>query len=175
MLLNFLLFSISVFPSGFISLHSEQLYLFMYLSLAGNAFPLHSWSIFLLAIEFWIDRLFFCPDFKELVPLSSGLHDFWWEIHSLSIHYSLPWSISFSSSSFQEFFLFLIWFSVVWFWCSCGWFSLSLSCLKFALFLVIVNLCILPNFRSFSHFYKIYTFSALDSFSSPSGTPMAQM
>lgn len=160
MLLNFLLFSISVFPSGFISLHSEQLYFFMYLSLADNAFPLHSWSIFLLAIEFWIDRLFFCPDFKEIVPLSSGLHDFWWEIHSLSIHYSLPCSISFSSSSFQEFFFFSIFGfqSLVWFWCSCGWFSLSLSCLKFALFLEIVNLCILSNSRSFSHFTKYILF-----------------
>lgn len=53
----------------------------------------------------------------------------------------------------------------------CGWFSLNLSWLRFALLFKIINLCILPNFRSFSHLKK--NFLALASFLF-SGTPVTQ-
>lgn len=45
-----------------------------------SSFPLHSWRIFSLDTVFWVDNLFF-QHLKNAIPLSSGLHGFWWEIY----------------------------------------------------------------------------------------------
>ena len=108
-------------------------------------------KITLLATEFWIDRfffflsrLFFCC---HLASMISG------ERYSV-MSFIIPLCVACHSSLD----LFYLWLLAVWFWYSYGSFSLSFYCLKFVLLLVIVNLCLFPNLRSFSHFFHNFFF-----------------
>lgn len=86
-----------------------------------SGFPLHPWSIFSLDTGFWVDSLF-CQHLKNAMPLSSGLHGFWWKIY-----HPITWmsdSFLILPQVFEALFtFFLVWFfsvgQIAWFPLSC--------------------------------------------------------
>lgn len=89
-------------------------------------FPPHFWQIFSRDLEFWIDNFSF--QHLKNVPLSSGLHGFWWETC-----YHFVWPLKemfhFPLAAFKIFFSFdfsfqfdysVPWYRFLWvylFWC----------------------------------------------------------
>lgn len=78
----------------------------LHVILSKNVFCLHCWSNeanILLDIEFRLDKFVFFEPFKDTVPLSSGLHNFWGEVHRHWNHCCSISEVSFSSHGFQYF------------------------------------------------------------------------
>lgn len=72
--------------------------------LSENAFYLHCWSIVLLGIEFWADKLFFFfsfEPFKNVVYSLVYFHNLWWESCGHSIRSFSVCKVLFSSGYFQ--------------------------------------------------------------------------
>ena len=140
-----------------------------FLHLLISLFHLHSWKIFSLDTELWVVILFF-QHFKNVLPLSSLLHGFWWGIYSFSNFSFSVGNTLFLSSCFKDFsFIFNFqtfdydvsgcWFIWVYSFrvCSEFWIGRFMSFAKFGKFSAIISSNI---------------FCALHSFSSPSGTPV---
>lgn len=104
-------------------LSNKQIYLVSF-HLRISSFHLHSWRIFSLTMDFWVDSSFLSALYKYC-SLPSCLHGFRWEISCHSDNCSSRTNVSlFSSSSFQTFFFK---FSTVWFWCVWEWSSSNLE------------------------------------------------
>lgn len=129
-------------------------------SLSENvSFPPHSWGIFSLNVEFWVDDSFLWH-LTNIMPLFSGLCGFWWEptviwIVSLSVN----WAVS-SLSPLSRYFC-LVFRSLC---CISGWIFLGLSCLGFAQLLKSIIWCLLPNLRIFQPYFSLILFSSKVSF-----------
>ena len=123
--------------------------LLIFLHLRTSWFPLHSWRIFSLGIEFWISTSFLFQHLKNVMQIPSW--SLWFLMRSL-----LSFELSFPSVSL----LFLssfccLRFSEIWLWCILVWISLGLSCLELTQLLESQ----LMSGEGCSHYFSMYVFS----------------
>ena len=112
-------------------------------------FPLHSWRIFSLGIEFWISTSFLFQHLKNVMQIPSW--SLWFLMRSL-----LSFELSFPSVSllFLSSFCCLC-FSEIWLWCILVCISLGLSCLELTQLLESQ----LMSGEGCSHYFSMYVFS----------------
>lgn len=87
----------------------------------------HFWGVYSQNRKLWIIRFFFQPS-EDVIPLSSDVHCFSWEVSHHSFHCSPVYNVSFIWLLLR--FSIYIWFSTVWLWWTWVWFSFYLSCLE---------------------------------------------